>query len=83
MNNDEAKEFVKIWQTSNSVKEVAEKLGISEPTAWSRGNKLRKAGVPLKKFSRASTLDIDELKRLAESLRPRPATGEPTEGGDE
>ena len=71
-------EFIRTWNRSAYVKDVAETLGISANSARARANKLRKifaqAGIPiqLKKHPRHSVRrkslvdDVDELKRLAD-----------------
>ena len=70
-------EFIRTWNQSAYVKDVAESLGISANSARARANKLRKifaqAGISiqLKKHPRHSVRrkslvdDVDELKRLA------------------
>ena len=42
--------FVQTWQAANSAAEAADALSIAESSAMSRAARLRKAGVPLKKF---------------------------------
>ena len=42
--------FVQTWQAANSAAEAADALNIAESSAMSRAARLRKAGVPLKKF---------------------------------
>lgn len=45
-------EFVRVWQDPNtqSVQEVARKLGIKPTSASAKAARLRKAGVPLRRF---------------------------------
>jgi len=77
-----AEEFVRIWQTSNSVQEVAEKTGYKSTTLSVKANSLRRMGIPLKKYSRNTgggsprffprkedTDRIDALKLLAEAYQ--------------
>ena len=43
-------QFIETWETSNSVQDVCEKLGISKQNAYARATKYRSDGVPLQKF---------------------------------
>ncbi len=64
-----ADEFVKIWQTSSTGKEVANRVGSSLNAVVVRAYQLRRLGVPLKRMKSAGErLDIPTLKALAESL---------------
>lgn len=66
-----AEEFVRIWQTAASKEEVIEKTGLSLEMTRGKAAKLRKIGVPLKKFNSMGTkLDVQALIALAESLQP-------------
>ena len=83
-------DFIRTWNESQYVKDVAEKLNISANSARARANKLRKifaqAGVsinlkkhPVYRAKRKSLVsDMDELMRLAkiaeESLPQTPTT---------
>jgi len=62
------KVFVKMWQKSDSVAEVAEALDMTSQTATARAAMLRKAGVLLKSFPRGrkagSGLDVAALNAL-------------------
>lgn len=63
-----AEEFIKIWQSSKNVAEVAERAKAkSRDTVAHRAWYLRKLGIPLKKFAPGrSGFDIKKLKKLAE-----------------
>ena len=66
-------EFVRVWQTGQTVGEVATKLGITKRAACQRAMYYRKKGVPLKKYPKGrhhSTHEIDypALTTLAKSL---------------
>ena len=78
-----AADFVKAWQTSDNLHEVAEKLTVianevgipakevdMQLTRLSaRANYYRSKGVPLKKFKKfRSTVEWDTLKKLASEL---------------
>lgn len=65
-------EFVRAWQTSDSLAQVAERTGLKLETARARGRRFRKRGIPLKRFGgqgRPAT-DWEALKKLAEELGP-------------
>lgn len=66
--NESAKEFVIAWQGSNSVAEVAIKLGISSIAANGRAHNYRKKGVNLKKFERLGLIDSEELNGLINEM---------------
>jgi hypothetical protein len=73
-----AREFIRIWQTSNSVAEVAKKTGCTKKTVRVRGWRYRSLfDIPLKVFptSAFDYPDWDELAAYAESL-VRESTGE-------
>ena len=44
-------EFIKVWQTSDSLADVATKTGLANNSVRSRGIYYRKKGVPLKKLA--------------------------------
>lgn len=64
--------FVRAWQESNSVAEVANKTGMREATIRTRAYNLRKQrGIPLKEYKRGPRepiVDWDQLKVYAEVL---------------
>ena len=67
MNQAQAAKFVQVWQSSNSVREVAEQMQMSESTASNWATKLRKQGVPLRKYkATGEKLDIEALKAIVE-----------------
>lgn len=69
MNQQEAENFIRVWQTSNSRVEVIERLNLSARQIDGRAYRLRKKGVELKTHGDAQgPLDVDALKKLAESL---------------
>jgi hypothetical protein len=45
-------EFIEAWQTSSTVGEVAEKLGVERGSVLSRAHVYRKKGVPLKQIAK-------------------------------
>jgi biotin operon repressor len=61
-------EFVLIWQSATSRKDVAEKTGLSIYVVSARAAKLRKAGVNIKKFPRGRTIvdtvDVEALNKI-------------------
>tara|TARA_B100000965_G_C19008036_1_gene505465 strand:+ start:43 stop:438 length:396 start_codon:yes stop_codon:yes gene_type:complete len=88
-------EFIRTWNQSAYVKDVAETLGISANSARARANKLRKifaqAGVdinlkkhPVYRAKRKSLVnDMDELARLAKIAKESlPSLPEATESED-
>ena len=65
-----ASEFVRIWQTSQTVEEVASKTGVGRDACYQRALKYRQNNVPLKKLpmtenTGTASLDYDELAKLA------------------
>jgi len=88
-------EFIRTWNQSAYVKDVAESLGISANSARARANKLRKifaqAGVninlkkhPVYRAKRKSLVnDMDELQRLAKIAKDSlPSLSEAEESED-
>lgn len=61
-------QFIRVWQTSNSVREVADKLDMERNLAGNRACSLRKRGIPLKHFPKENgpKYDYASLARLAE-----------------
>lgn len=73
-------EFIKAWQTSSTLAEVASKLRMTKPQCRVRACRYRQRGVPLKQFPPVElpVWDWDELAALAESLVTQDvATGAP------
>ncbi len=58
-------EFIRVWQTSSSARQVELALGLTRQAVNSRMYKFRKNGVPLKKMDRKAANQKD-WKRLAE-----------------
>lgn len=65
MSKPTPKEFVKAWQESSSLEEVARKLGMKPKTVHSRASFYKRKGVPLKKMRGGRSVDWDELKKYA------------------
>ena len=65
-----AEKFIEIWQTSNSVEEVATQTGLSRSTCSGRAVRFRKNKVPLKMFPRTGRpqKDWSALAELARSF---------------
>lgn len=63
-------EFVRVWQSSQSVREVAERLGKEHPTITAVAKRMRDNGVPLRAIERKTQTDDDyqALTELALSL---------------
>lgn len=57
----DSEDFVRAWQTSESVAEVAEKMSMSKLGASVKASHLRRAGVPLKKYRTGIGSDPDEF----------------------
>jgi hypothetical protein len=66
-------EFVKAWQASKDMAEVAKKTGMKLESVRARGHRFRKHGVPLKKFASQGrpVTDWAALKKLAQELTPK------------
>lgn len=78
-----ASEFIRVWQTSNSVAEVAMKTRSKKNAVRVRACRYRKLGIPLKEFPvvEVELHDWDELAKYAASLLPGQADAD--EEGDE
>ena len=58
-------DFVRAWQSSSSMQEIAEKIGIKYNAVATRGAAYRKRGIQLKILDSASqTINVDELNNL-------------------
>lgn len=66
--NIDRAEFVETWQTSHTVREVAEKLGMSYQHALKLADFLRQRGVPLRDIRAAREDNYDELRKIAEQF---------------
>ena len=64
-------EFIKVWQTGASTKEIAEKLKMNASACCQRAGNYRKHGIPLRNFPRGRRrpLDIKKLSALAAKYR--------------
>lgn len=58
-------EFIRVWQTSTSARQVEEKLDMTRQAVNQRFYNFRKHGVPLKKHQRGSTKDWNKLAEFA------------------
>ena len=63
-------QFIKVWQTSNSAQEAADKLGMPKVIALARASAYRKEGINIKHMRRKpkKSLDVDALNRLIDKL---------------
>jgi hypothetical protein len=69
-------DFVRAWQTAESMEAFTEATGIESRAGTSRAVIYRKKGIPLKKFPRGGntgrpSLDVKALAELAVSLAPK------------
>jgi len=63
-------EFIRVWDTSNSVAEVAEITGLAPSSAQQRAGKYRTQGIPLKKMARGGKrIDVDAANKLLAEIR--------------
>ena len=72
-----AKDFIRIYQASESVAEVAKETGLTAHTVSQRASTYRKKGVPLKAMPNSGVTtrnDWNELAELARELMPEGAT---------
>jgi len=63
--------FIRAWQASQSVDEVAATLKMPKPIVLARKSNYKKAGIKLKSMPRKSTdrrLDVDKLNALIDEL---------------
>ena len=60
-------EFIKVWQTSKTLDEVAERTGIEKNAAAAKASGYRKKRVPLKRFK--EPLDWERLAELAKEIK--------------
>jgi len=67
-----AEEFVRIWQTSSSLAEIARLVGASSACASERAMNYRKRGIHLKKFNIGrAPLDVAALNEvIKKAARP-------------
>ncbi len=62
-------EFVRVWQSSGSIKEVAVRLGRKPDTVRVYASRMRKKGIPLKKYQSQPGMDVPRLQQLARELQ--------------
>lgn len=69
----DVREFIRVWQLSNSLKEVADKLGLSIKWVGVKAYRLRKLGVPLKRMRKGPKIDLilPELIGIAKDFAPK------------
>lgn len=72
--------FVEVWMKSDSVKDVARTLRVSQPYVHQIATQLRKDGVRLKKMARgrqAKKIDVASLNQIVDKhAQPLNGTGE-------
>jgi hypothetical protein len=66
------KEFIRAWQQSRSVAEVATKVRMNKNACRVRAHRYRKMGIPLKRFPpiEYEPLDLDALAQYAWEMLP-------------
>jgi transposase len=64
-------QFISAWESSKSVSEAAEKVGLEAGSVQARASKYRASGIPLKEMPRGggAKLDIGEAQALLAKLR--------------
>jgi len=62
-------DFVRAWQAATSVREVMDKTGYTYGTTQVRASRMRKMGIPLKRFKKY--MDVPGLVKLATELAPK------------
>ena len=83
--NVDSETFVRTWQSSSTVEEVAQKLGMPASIANARAGGYRKKGINLKMMSKRENphkLDIEKLNQLAQDtlVERSEASNPPGEG---
>jgi hypothetical protein len=72
----EAREYVKAWQESSSIAEVAAKTRTKKAACRMRARRYRERGIPLKEFPPPEYMTTeefwDDLTKYAASLLPEP-----------
>lgn len=61
-----ARDFIKAWQTSDTIEDVISKTKMSRAAINSRAYIYKKRGVPLKKMENSGGYDWDKLAEYAE-----------------
>ena len=68
-----AEEFIRVWQSAETLDDVCKELEIIPPYASSKASKLRAKGVPLQYFSKSAIgYDWDKLAELAMEAAEEP-----------
>jgi hypothetical protein len=66
-------EFIRAWQSSETLDEAAQKLGTYKSVCHSRAAYYRTKGVPLKPLMTRKAICWSELQNLAETLQDQTA----------
>lgn len=76
LTQEEAEDFVRLWQSSRSGQAVADRLGLSRQRVHQIAEKMRLAGIPLKRGSydrkrqrMENNWDVEKLKRILDEER--------------
>jgi hypothetical protein len=81
----EAREFIKAWQESDSLAEVAQKTRTKKNACRVRGQRYKEKGVPLKEFPPEEFITFEEwwqdLTEYAASLLAEPRTADADPNG--
>lgn len=65
ISNEDAELFVRVWQESKSVAEVAERTGLAVSSVHSRAARYRKLGIPLRKMPHGAAVNVARLTAIA------------------
>lgn len=71
-------QFVRTWQSSSSIEQVASSLGMSAHAVFMRADRYRKAGIPLRRFKRPG-IDVERLTSVAVESISQPSTDNHTD----
>lgn len=61
-------EFVKLWQTADSLERVSELTGQPTTVVYTRAWNLRQKGVHLKKFPKKHRIRVEKLNKLIDEI---------------
>jgi hypothetical protein len=63
-------EFVRVWESSKSAREAAERLKMPKPIVLARASSYRKLGINMKAMrrERKNALNVAELNKIIEEL---------------
>ena len=67
--NMKPEDFVIVWQTSESVDEVAARLGLRKTSCQQKATQMRRKGVPLKKMYKSRRFSSEKWAALASLAR--------------